>query len=245
MSSSYETLYGVQLLDDLHNYFPAVLYEGSQFHSVRDLLVYIQSQTRSRFDLYTYGRSHHTRERRSTSPPLHPVNPRAHVHPAPFATPSPPLTAASPIRVPAIFEESVEDDLPSAETLLNSILHHLRPSTSPRTTHVPVYYSMNLGLGQQNLEPVVVRPTRQQIQSATTVLQLTTIEPCSICQDSIQIGQNARKLNHCSHVFHEGCIDTWFGRNVHCPICRHDIREVTGATEVERSEVESSTEDVD
>ena len=238
MSSSYETLYGVQLLDDLHNYFPAVLYEGGQFHSVRDLLVYIQTQTRSRFDLYTYGRTHHTRERRSTSPPPPPL------HPAPFAAPFA-APSSSPIRVPAIFEESVEDDLPSAETLLNSILHHLRPSTSPRTTHVPVYYSVNVGLGQQNLEPVVVRPTRQQIQAATTVLQLTTIEPCSICQDSIQIGQNARKLNHCSHVFHEGCIDTWFGRNVHCPICRHDIREVTGATEVERSEVESATEDVD
>jgi len=238
MSSSYETLYGVQLLDDLHNYFPAVLYEGGQFHSVRDLLVYIQTQTRSRFDLYTYGRTHHTRERRSTSSPPPPL------HPAPFAAPFA-APSSSPIRVPAIFEESVEDDLPSAETLLNSILHHLRPSTSPRTTHVPVYYSVNVGLGQQNLEPVVVRPTRQQIQAATTVLQLTTIEPCSICQDSIQIGQNARKLNHCSHVFHEGCIDTWFGRNVHCPICRHDIREVTGATEVERSEVESATEDVD
>jgi len=240
MSSSYETLYGVQLLDDLHNYFPAVLYEGSQFHSVRDLLVYIQTQTRSRFDLYTYGRTHHTRERRATSspPPLHPPP----LHPpfaAPFAAPS-----SSPIRVPAIFEELVEDDLPSAETLLNSILNHLRPPT--RTTRVPVYYSVNVGLGQQNLEPVVVRPTRQQIQAATTVLQLTTVEPCSICQDSIQVGQNARKLNHCSHVFHEGCIDTWFGRNVHCPICRHDIREVTGATEVERGEVERDEgEDVD
>lgn len=240
MSSSYETLYGVQLLDDLHNYFPAVLYEGGQFHSVRDLLVYIQSQTRNRFDLYTYGRTHHTRQRRATSSPPPPLNPPP-LHPAPFAAPS-----SSPIRVPAIFEESVEDNLPSAETLLNSILNHLLPSTSTRTTHVPVYYSMNVGLGQQNLEPVIVRPTRQQIQAATTVLRLPVVEPCSICQDSIQVGQNARKLNHCGHVFHEGCIDTWFGRNVHCPICRHDIREVTtGATEVERGEVERDEEDVD
>ena len=39
---SYETLYGVGLLDDIHNYYPAVLYEPTRFNSVGALLHYFQ-----------------------------------------------------------------------------------------------------------------------------------------------------------------------------------------------------------
>jgi hypothetical protein len=38
-------------------------------------------------------------------------------------------------------------------------------------------------------------------------------------------GHSVRRLNRCGHTFHTTCIDTWFQRNVHCPVCRHDIRE--------------------
>jgi hypothetical protein len=31
-------------------------------------------------------------------------------------------------------------------------------------------------------------------------------------------------MNVCHHTFHKSCIDTWFQENVHCPVCRHDIR---------------------
>jgi hypothetical protein len=53
--SSYETLYGVGLLDDLHNYFPALLYDTEEFRTVQDVLQYISLQTRRRFDLYSFG----------------------------------------------------------------------------------------------------------------------------------------------------------------------------------------------
>jgi hypothetical protein len=48
---------------------------------------------------------------------------------------------------------------------------------------------------------------------------------CAICQDPMEPGSNACSLNACDHRFHPGCINTWFQRDVHCPVCRHDIRE--------------------
>lgn len=57
-SSSHQTIYGVQLLDELHNYFPDVLYGApGRFSNVDDLLGYIRDRVRQRFDLYSYGRA--------------------------------------------------------------------------------------------------------------------------------------------------------------------------------------------
>ena len=65
-NSNYETLYGVGLLDDLHNYFPALLYDSSSFENVQSVLGYIQRQTRNRFDLFSYGQ----REYQNIQPPV-------------------------------------------------------------------------------------------------------------------------------------------------------------------------------
>jgi hypothetical protein len=77
------------------------------------------------------------------------------------------------------------------------------------------------------LQPVVVRPTTEQIAENTTVGNLVsdTEQSCAICQDVLQPEQEGRKLNACGHWFHKSCIDTWLEGNVHCPVCRHDIRE--------------------
>ena len=56
MSNQDQYVYGVQLLDDLHNYLPDILYNPSRFTNIQDLLGYIQSSTQRRFDLYSYGR---------------------------------------------------------------------------------------------------------------------------------------------------------------------------------------------
>lgn len=76
------------------------------------------------------------------------------------------------------------------------------------------------------MEPVVVRPTAEQIE-AGSALEIVDAEEemCAICQDQMPAGSHARCLTACDHRFHMGCIDTWLARNVHCPVCRHDIRE--------------------
>jgi hypothetical protein len=83
-----------------------------------------------------------------------------------------------------------------------------------------------LGLPAPFLEPVPVRPTAAQIDE-NTVVEIVDAEEeiCAICQDQMPAGSQARCLNACDHRFHVGCIDTWFQRDVHCPVCRHDVRE--------------------
>ena len=80
-------------------------------------------------------------------------------------------------------------------------------------------------------EPVVVRPTQAQIDSATIIGSATADmeETCTICQDDIETNTQTRKINACGHVFHKSCIDLWFERNVKCPVCRHDIRTQGGS----------------
>lgn len=53
---AYARVYEVPLLDDIHNYFPDILYNSSRFTSVPILLAYVQEQVRSRFNLFDYGR---------------------------------------------------------------------------------------------------------------------------------------------------------------------------------------------
>jgi hypothetical protein len=83
------------------------------------------------------------------------------------------------------------------------------------------------------LQPVPVRPTQEQIDSNTTVGNLVsdTEHTCAICQDTLTADQEGRKLNTCGHWFHRSCIDTWLEGNVHCPVCRHDIRESVATSE--------------
>jgi hypothetical protein len=85
------------------------------------------------------------------------------------------------------------------------------------------------------LQPVPVRPTQEQIDANTTVGNLVsdTEHTCAICQDTLTGEQEGRKFNACGHWFHRNCIDTWLEGNVHCPVCRHDVREPAGTnTEV-------------
>ena len=71
-------------------------------------------------------------------------------------------------------------------------------------------------------DPVPVIPTQAQINSALENIQNATSN-CAICQDSISSG--GCRIRQCGHVYHRSCIVSWFGMNVRCPVCRHDIRE--------------------
>ena len=68
-------------------------------------------------------------------------------------------------------------------------------------------------------------PTHEQIHTATQLYsqQADSETPCAVCQDSIVSNNIVRKLNGCGHVFHVGCIDTWFQRSSQCPTCRSNI----------------------
>jgi len=238
-SYPYDSVYGVSLLDDLHNYFPALLYDSSSFVSVQEVLAYLQTQTRSRFDLY----SRENRAYRSRTEPVArsssysvPVPVPASVSvpvPVPVSVSAgtyynllPSLRSTSTLPSRSVTAQLIEEEdmtgIQEAEmnTLTSRLLLQLLalPQGSLITTRPT---------NTQFLTPVIVRPTQEQINQNTTVGAIVsdTVQMCAICQDTLTSEQEARRLNVCGHWFHLGCIDPWFQRNVHCPVCRHDVRD--------------------
>jgi len=74
MSREYDNYYGVHLLNDLHNYFPEVLY-GTQFQNDR-LVQYIRSQVANRFNLYNNAQRNYFNQNRTNlqNQQIHRVN---------------------------------------------------------------------------------------------------------------------------------------------------------------------------
>lgn len=114
--------------------------------------------------------------------------------------------------------------LPTTNLARNYVLPNLNSGRVPLDQMIFGRTTMN-----DFLQPVIVRPTSEQIAHNTTLGRLVsdTEQTCAVCQDILTSDQEGRKLNACSHWFHKTCIDTWLQGNVNCPVCRHDIREPT------------------
>jgi hypothetical protein len=273
-----DSVYGVQLLDDLHAYFPDILYEPERFDSVQDLLGYIQEQAQEHFNLYNRGRRLHTAARASPAAP----------------TPVPVVQTNIPAPIPASIPTSVPASAPAPAPAIATTAPIQPPAAPPRMQRTPLYTSFyqdtvfsnprtpissflfdfgteredpstqllssllglaftggGAGAGSRMagnfMDPVVVRPTREQIDAATEVVVLSeALEgSCAICQDRMEAQNPTRKINVCGHSFHTECIDTWFERSVSCPVCRHDIRDLTPASASAPPSTQSQTNDDD
>ena len=206
----YRVVYGVHLIDDLHNYFPRVLYSPTSFTTVTDLLIYIQDRTINRFNLYSYGRSL-----------VEPTLPTG--GPVPIVREEPPdvgftveINQAAPPMNPIVSPMRYSTGLESA---ILPLLRQLATPTQPR--------AVRTGRGFADFQDVVVAPSAAMIAAGSSLrtLDADSTENCAICQDAMRSGEEIRHLTVCNHDFHRSCIDNWFRRSVLCPTCRHDIRE--------------------
>lgn len=82
------------------------------------------------------------------------------------------------------------------------------------------------------LSPVNVSPTQEQISNASRRVRFRDISQpvnrvCPISQENFNPSDEVIQINHCRHNFTPDHFNTWFSRNVRCPICRHDIRNIT------------------
>ena len=240
--SNYEQIYHIGLLDDLHNFFPAILYQPQRFRSVQDLLQYISQQAQSQFNLFDMGlrRFEQTqptagRGRNMTIPQPQPLQPRTPtMQPIRTTIPSAPARTSSAAPYMNIITETY-DLTPALTTSLTSLLGGDMPRTTgtqaPLTT---LDAFLSLLRMPQTLDPVIVAPTQEQINAATHVYECLREQDrsniCSICQEDYTDNVLVRQIRHCNHTFHRQCIDQWFQQNTHCPVCRFDIRNHSTST---------------
>jgi hypothetical protein len=194
---NYRRVYDVPFLDDIHNFFPAFLYDQRIFLTPQDVFGYINRQMDTHFNIYTRAR----REYNQANPVINTSFP---LRRPPPAQPQVRTATGSVIDILPLFNTTQQNNILS-EYFLNAML---------RENLIP------------SLEPVIVRPSQAQVDLSTTLRLATNEEEqnCSVCQEGYSEGQAIRTITYCSHRFHKNCIDNWFGRNVHCPDCRHDIR---------------------
>lgn len=206
MPNQYEEYYDVQLFNDIHNYFPELLYgDLNQFPTTRSVLEYVRNQIRNHYDIFSSAQQNYRNNN----------------------------TNNNNVRVSFNIQDTtdISDSEPEATdpltTLLASSLLSLAniPITNINPIQVPLARMPTLTRQRNFMEPVVIRPTQQQIDNGSSIVEnLSTTDNCAICQDTMEGVHRIRRLNHCNHMFHDNCISTWFRRNVHCPTCRHDIR---------------------
>jgi hypothetical protein len=252
--TEYESYYGIQLLDDLHNYFPQILYNHTRFLNVSDVLTYIQDIMHERFNLFSAAtarfRQSHQQTLRQTAQQQQQQQQQqqyfytiptsgftaadlgaSHIQFAPIripyaasrAQPPTPPTDSEEERTPAVTQPRVQQQ-PQRNVSAISILSQI---LDPNVGVSDIISTLVGGSISEFAEPVVVAPTRHQIAAATRryMAQTTLDTPCTICQDTILINSEVRKIDVCQHVFHKDCIDRWFRMNTKCPVCRHDIRD--------------------
>ena len=252
MDNRYRVIYDVGLLDDLHNYFPGLLYEPDRFRTVSDVLAYIQENTSRRFNLYDQGRQSYVSDYRRV--PENTFTQIGHTPVVNMWTPprsrvtrtnSMPMASsmASPSPIPSILRAPTMNnniaDIQVEVTDMIDLLTILRGlgTTVPPPSTTTTGLTRRTNTLQGRFQDVIVHSSAEQLENASSVrtLLLDLEESCSICQDRMRQGENIRRLNACQHEFHTGCVDNWFLRSsVICPVCRHDIRD---PTEVRRSPI--------
>ena len=263
--------YTVQLLNDLHNHFPELLYNHQRFQTAADVLGYVNNIVRltpshSAFHYYQqqYQAFYHPQRARQIADELY-MPPSAFYPPSPTY---PPPAAPSPVRVRAgaaaaaaapslqdLLDVEEEHDFPrlnhghaSASAAIAAAgaaapLAQDNPSASVRVTRISQFIPLsNISVSaifnqlmqdalpanlHELLEDVPVIPTEEHLRNNTSVSRLAEDfdDNCAICQDPLLANHDIRTINHCEHMFHLDCIDTWFRRHIHCPCCRHDVRE--------------------
>lgn len=243
--NGYQTLYGFSMLDELHNFFPEVLYDDQIFpqeswmwmrHRVRTLFPHVFVRQQNMYSIYnaTDRRTNFTSFvntlPRPAAPlvqtpvniPLGPTRP--HIVAAPHLATPPHVTrtttTVSPMaaRRRARVSEDRETTREIASLGLSAIFLDSLLNTNTN--------NLMFNFIPQTDVPVV--PTAEEVAAGAREVPSSEVPEdttCAVCQEHGSADDAWRRL-YCSHHFHSRCILPWFEQNVHCPVCRADIREV-------------------
>ena len=59
---------------------------------------------------------------------------------------------------------------------------------------------------------------------ADVLASLSDRPTCVICHEDFALGDTLRRLPHCDHVYHAGCIGHWLRIKAACPLCNKDVQ---------------------
>lgn len=81
-----------------------------------------------------------------------------------------------------------------------------------------------------DFQDVLVVPSQSDINRNTRQVIFSNIEEplnnsCPIQLGAFEDDQQVTQIIGCGHIFNTDGIDEWFQQNVHCPVCRYDIRD--------------------
>ena len=229
-----ERPYSIGILDDIHLLFPEFLYDANLFpNNVFGPLSWLRYRMSQNFP-QTYRRY------RLNYEAMHQHSTRADYDDWVFLSGRPLQT---PLRMPPYRNEFFNITPPPAPA----------PLRTWGGSESLGLLSLALSIPTENwlanfLDAVPIRPSDQDLVTGTEILQSASISQdviCTICQEHEQtpIEVEWRKIRGCGHFFHKTCIDRWFSRNTHCPVCRFDIRARTApslSSEQSSSETEMS-----
>lgn len=127
---------------------------------------------------------------------------------------------------------------PSHETHINN-----PPASRSRFNQSYVLYTLYQNIGRNPstrrppsledsmtfpMENVIVAPTTEQIENAVESVyfnEIGTNTRCPISLEDFNPFDDITRIRHCGHMFKSHSLETWFRRNVRCPVCRYDIRD--------------------
>jgi len=92
-------------------------------------------------------------------------------------------------------------------------------------------------------QDVIVRPTSEQINRATDIINWSpnmTQTNCPISLEPFQYNQPTTMIRHCGHLYNSEPLMHWFETNVRCPVCRYDIRDYNPDTNNTNQDISSN-----
>ena len=220
-------LYHIQLLRDLHDHFPDLLYRHERFRNVSDVLQYVIRVANE--SPYRRGRQQYM----NTHPFAGDIGSVRSPSFMPFPVPSVPSAPIVPV-LPSAFPAPSAPVLPSASSVLSHMVFDIFSEGANAPSSMDPQLIQFLGSVFQNMEAPIGAPSGSSGATGLTpdiiarsthleTAQQTQEDQCAICQDHMTEGQSLRTILHCHHLFHQTCIDVWFQTHATCPTCRHRI----------------------
>ena len=134
------------------------------------------------------------------------------------------------------YQENMESLISIFRRFVPTQTHNPRTTRRATTETPPTFFYSWVPQTQPTFENVIVSPSDEEIERATTNFQYNPETPpintrCPITLDNFLEGDEITVITHCGHAFKSTAFTGWFRTNVRCPVCRYDIREYRGSGE--------------